>query len=75
MLLVYSDRSRSEYRLQDCNGYEIYRIDYKNGMRKYQVYENKPLPNKNPLYEGWDGFPVSEKFYTLKEAREYARTH
>lgn len=74
-MLVYTDDQMKQYRLQDCNGFEIYRNDYHSGMRKYMVYENVPLPDCNPFYDGLDNMPVLKYFWTLKEARAFARAN
>ena len=64
-MLVYTDNERRDYRLQDCNGCEIYRIDYFNGIRKYQVYKESQVDS--------DGWPILKYFWSLKEARRWAR--
>ena len=66
-MLVFTDDQMKQYRLGDCNGFEIYRNDYHNGTRKYMVYHEIPVI---------DGDWVTlEYFWTLKEAREFARAH
>lgn len=59
MIKVYADDYHVDYRLQDCNGFEVYRIDYRNGKRKYQV---------------WLERYCCEFFDTLRDAREFARS-
>lgn len=66
-MLVYTDDEKREYRLQDCNGYEIYREDYFSGKRKYMVYREAPKDS--------DEWATIEYFWTLKEARDWARKH
>ena len=65
-MLVYTDDKQKDYKLKNCNGYEIYRIDYKYGKfsRRYQVWREREHLESVFMY-----------FDTLKEAREYARTH
>ena len=69
-MLVYTDNEKREYRLQDCNGYELFRVDYWDGRRKYEVYRNDC---QDPDDERWDF--VLRYFWSLKEAREWARRH
>lgn len=73
-MLVYTDDQMRQYRLQDCNGFEIYRNDYHNGTRKYEVYDPSPWDG-NPFYDGIDIMPILEYFWTLKEARAFARAN
>lgn len=66
-MLVYTDDRQRDYRLQNCNGYEVYRIDYNYGKysRRYQVYKQGENGNEGTL----------EYFATLKEARAFARAN
>lgn len=66
-MLVYSDDRQKDYRLKDCNGWEIYRIDYSNGMRRYQVW-SQTKKSENSL-------GCLDFFHTLKEARAFARAN
>jgi hypothetical protein len=59
MTKVYEDCYHIDYRLQDCNGFEVYRIDYRDGKRKYQVWSEC----------------YCEFFDTLKEAKEFAKAN
>ena len=65
-MLVYTDNERKDFRLQDCNGFEIYRVDFHNGNRKYQVYRESANENE---------WAILEYFWTLKEARAFARAN
>ena len=61
MKRVYEDNYHIDYRLSDCNGFEIYRIDYK---------DDKPNKRK---YQVWSEGCCCEFFNSLKEARAFAR--
>lgn len=75
-MLVYTDDRMRQYRLQDCNGWEIYRNEYHSGTRKYMVYENYTSPKGyNPFYDGFEEMSIIEYFWTLKEARAFARAN
>lgn len=66
-MLVYTDDQMKQYRLQDCNGFQIYRNDYHSGTRKYMVYNETPCTD--------DDWVTLEYFWTLREARAFARAN
>lgn len=59
--LVFTDDYCKEYQLANCNNFEIYRKDI--GDKCYYYAWKSEKLEKSP------------KFYTLKKARNYARTH
>lgn len=69
MIKVYEDDCNIYYKIQDYNGFEIYRIDYKNKPD----YKNSGRKYRARYKVELKGY-CCEFFNSLKEAREFTRS-